>query len=124
MSYCAWETMWSFETAQFRIEWAIRQESDPDISHDETSETADNLNSGLWVCFCSRMSVVHKETGAELGSDYLGNSIYENPSEFRDHIGARGKYGSYFRDMVSESIKQARENLRYLGATYVRSAAA
>jgi hypothetical protein len=112
--------MWSFETAQLRVEWSIAPEDDIDISWDETDETRDNLNSGLWVCFMSRMRVTHKDTGAELGCDYLGNSIYENPSEFRDHIGARGKYGSYFRDMVSSACKAARVTLRSLGSIRVR----
>ena len=117
-----WQTMWSFETAQFRVEWAIAPESDPDFSFDETGETAANVASGLWECFTSRMSVTHIPSGAELSADYLGNSIYENPREFRDHIGARGKYGSYFRDMVHSAVSEARKTLQKMGAVYVRGA--
>ncbi len=123
MSYENWETMWSFETANFRIEWAIAPDSDPDFSFDETGETADNVASGLWDCFVSRMSVIHVPTGETLGVDYLGGSIYEKPADFRDHIGAAGKYGSYFRDMVHSSVREARANLRKLQSVYVRAEA-
>lgn len=116
-----YETMWSFETANLRIEWAITPESEPDFSFDETGETAENVKSGLWECFTSRMRVTHRPTGVELSSDYLGNSIYEKPAEFRDHIGARGKYGSYFRDMVSTVCRDARKTLRRMSAVYVRA---
>lgn len=114
-----WEKMWQFETANFRIEWDITSCDDTDVSWDESGETLANLQSGLWQAFDSRMQVVHKPTGAVLGEDYLGQSIYENPSDFRDHIGAQGKYGSYFRDMVHGACKEAREALRKLQATKV-----
>jgi len=110
-----WQTLWTFETAQFRIEWRVTPDHDVDLSFDETGETAANLESGLWVSFGSEVRVVHKATGIELGSDSLWGSIYERPSEFRDHIGmnARG-HGSYFSDMVRQAVSEARANLSKL----------
>lgn len=103
-----WQTMWTFRTAQFLVEWAITDEPDPDLSFDETGETLEKCQSGEWQCFLSRMRVVHTPTGQTIGEDFLGNSIYADPAEFRDHIGNRGRYGSYFRDMVSAAIDEAR----------------
>jgi hypothetical protein len=107
-----WETMWSFETDNFRVEWSIAPEEDPDYSFDETGETVKKIESGEWQCFMSRMRIVHLPTGADLAEAHLGNSIYANPAEFRDHIGARGKYGSYFRDMVSTCVSEARKTAK------------
>jgi len=115
-----WETMWQFETASFRIEWAITAEDSPDFSFDETGETAEKVYSGEWTCFTSRMRVIEKQTGVELGFDYLGNSIYANPAEFRDHIGARGRWGSYFRDMVHSACSEARKTLNAYKPIYIR----
>lgn len=105
-----WEEMWRFETARFVVKWEITTDYDVDLSWDETGETRKKLESGLWECFQSR--VVVELNGRVIGEDYLGGSIYENPSEFRDHIGmnARG-HGSYFSQMVREAIAEARKTL-------------
>jgi hypothetical protein len=104
------ETMWEFKTARFNIKWEISPCYDLDLSWDDTGETQDNINSGLWVAFDSQ--VIVECDGREIGADYLGQSIYDNPANFRDHIGMNGKgYGSYFSDMVSEAIKQARQTI-------------
>jgi hypothetical protein len=100
--------MWQFKTKNFTIQWHIEADSYCDTSFDETGEIQEKINSGEWECFTSRMRVIHNTTGATLGEDYLGGSIYADPAEFRDHIGAQGKYGSYFRDMVSTAISEAR----------------
>ena len=99
-------TMWTFHTKQFRVEWSIALEDYPELDFDETGETQEKVNSGEWLCFCSRMTIYFD--GDDIGTDYLGQSIYAN----RDHIGSRGKWGSYFKDMVSEAISEARDNLR------------
>lgn len=113
--------MWSFETANLRVVWDITPDEDVDTSFDETGETQAKLDSGEWQAFMSRMRVLHKGTGAELGCEYLGGSIYADPAEFRDHIGARGKYGSYFKDMVGTACEEARESLRKLQTVRVRT---
>lgn len=106
----AWETLWTFKTARFTVKWQIEPAYCEDLSWDETGETKANLESGLWFCFDSRV-VIYCD-GREVGSDYLGQSIYENPRDFRDHIGmnARG-HGSYFSDMVREACREARKTL-------------
>ena len=102
--------MWRFETARFTVIWDVKPSDDVDISWDETGETAENLNSGLWTAFDSRMRVMLD--GVEIAADYLGSSIYENPSEFRDHVGMNAKgHGSYFSDMVRSAVSEARQAL-------------
>lgn len=113
--------MYEFKTAQFSITWAIEPDSDCDLSFDDTGETREKIESGEWECFTSRMQCRHRQTGAVLATDYLGGSIYANPADFRDHIGARGKYGSYFRDMVRNVCAEAREQLRALNGVYARA---
>ena len=115
-----WETMWNFHTKNFSISWQIAPEDDADLSFDDTGEVAEKINDGTYQCFMSRMIVYCK--GQEVGCDYLGNSIYENPADFRDHIGARGKYGSYFTSMVHSAIAEARKNVCELQSLRVRCA--
>ena len=105
------DTMWEFKTASFIIRWEIEPCQDLDLSWDETGETAENIENGLWTAFDSKISVSLKYQNIELGSAYLGQSIYENPGDFRDHVGSKGKWGSYFTDMVSEAIHEARAAL-------------
>lgn len=123
MSDRDWDSIWQSRTANFRIEWCIAPEDDPDYSWDETGETAENVASGLWTCFTSRVTVVYLPTMQTLGTSYLGNSIYEKPSEFRDHIGAQGKHGSYFVDMVREACAESRRMLSKLQGIHIRAGA-
>jgi hypothetical protein len=113
------QTMYKFKTKNFVLEWAIEPDYDCDFSFDETGETAEKVRSGEWECFSSRITVTHKATGAVLGEDWLGGSIYANPEDFRDHVGAQGKYGSYFRDMVSSAVSEARKEwAKFAGAIH------
>lgn len=109
-------TIWTFETARFRVVVDCDWETDPDLSWDETGETREKIESGEWGNYCFR-AVVYCD-GRELAADYLGNSIYADPAEFRDHVGLAQKgradgrnYGSYFVDMVRNVINEAREAL-------------
>jgi hypothetical protein len=109
------DTIRTIETARYSVILDYTQETNPDFSFDETGETAEKCNSGEWECVIFRVRVMHKETGLELSADYLGNSIYANPTDFaREHIGARGKWGSYYRDMVSQAIDEARATIAKL----------
>ena len=102
-----WYNVWKFRTAQFTVTLDCTEETDPDLSWDETGETAEKIANGEWYNLTFRVCV--KWNGAEMGVAYLGNSIYANPEDFRDHIGMNGKgYGSYFSDMVREAIEKAR----------------
>lgn len=112
-----WETMWKFNTANFAVSWQITDCVDPDLSWAD-DETKERLGNGFYAVFDSRVVVYCN--GEEIGCDYLGESIYENPSDFRDHIGSRGKYGSYFTDMVKTAIGEARNNLRKIQTLKIR----
>jgi hypothetical protein len=119
------ETLWTFRTKRFCIEWQIEPDYDGDFSFDETGETAEKVNSGEWQCFVSKMVVYFD--GEEIAADYLGGSIYENPADFRDHIGikAHDGCGSYFSDMVRQACSGARAVLKRRAETlpYIRLAA-
>ena len=110
----SWETMYTFETAKFRLTWQIRDDDDVDFSFDDTGEVRAKVDSGEWRAFESRIAVYHKQSGWLFGEATLGGSIYENPRNLRDHIGCQGKYGSYFRGMVSEAVAEARRTLANL----------
>lgn len=104
------QTLWTFRTRRFAVKWEISPDYDCDFSFDETGETAENVASGKWRCFTSHVTV--ELDGRVVGEDWLGGSIYEKPSEFRDHIGMNKRgHGSYFSDMVREAIREARKAL-------------
>jgi len=111
-----WDKVWEFKTARFAVKLECAEEILPDLSWDETGEIQEKINSGELYNFTFRVCVYLD--GARIGSDYLGNSIYANPADFRDHIGLAKKsredgrdYGSYFRDMAQTAIEQARKHV-------------
>ena len=103
--------MWSFKTRHFTVEWLIETER-ADYAYMEPETAAEcraKIRTGEWVCFTSIIRVVHRATKKVLSETSLGNSIYADPREFRDHFGMNGKgYGSYFSDMVREAVRAAR----------------
>lgn len=109
--------MREFSTKNFRIVASVEPCRDLDLSWDDTGEVAGKLQSGEYEAFDSAVVVYWK--GAEVGADYLGQSIYADPREFFvEHIGLAAKsradgcnYGSYFPDMVREAIGEARKAL-------------
>ena len=113
--------MYRFETANFTVVAMIEPDHDLDLSWDETGEVADKLERGVYEAFETKVAVYHGDT--EIGADYLGGSIYENPRDFfKEHIGAKGKYGSYFRDMVRSAIAEARKNYKPAKPVKLRAA--
>ena len=102
-------TIWTFDTARFTVVVGYEYEQDPDLSWDDTGETAAKIDSGEWGNFCFHAKVY---LGAEeIASTSLGNSIHANPSDFRDHVGIKQtdpRCGSYFSDMVREVLHDAR----------------
>ena len=99
--------IWRFKTARFTLVMTAEEEHDLDLSWDETGEVLEKVESGEYQVFMAKCSVLLD--GNEIGADYLGQCIYSNPLEFRDHIGMNLKgYGSYFSDMVREAIEDAR----------------
>lgn len=104
------ETIWTFKTDRFAVCFEVMPEDDLDLSWDDDGSVREGLESGHYVAFVARMAVYLD--GREVAADYLGGCIYQNPEQFRDHIGCKAKgYGSYFSDMVREAIRQARRRL-------------
>jgi hypothetical protein len=99
--------MYRFETANFIVRATIEPDCDVDISWDETNETRDNLESGLWVAFNTDVTVSTRD-GTVLGTDNICGSIYENPADFfKEHrVGP-----AYFSDLVRGAIAEARKTL-------------
>ena len=125
------DTYRTFTTTRFKVVCSIEPDYDADLSWDETGETLDNLNSGVWQCF--RVAVKVYCDGREIASDYLCGCIHADPSEFfREHIGLAIKsrddgcnYGAYFPDMIRTACAEAREYIRNARALpYVRESAA
>lgn len=107
-----YETIWAFETAQFRVEYSATPSDSLDLSWDDDGSVTADLADDRLTAFTARVRVIHIPTDAVLGEDYLGECIYANPSDFIDHRGCRAdpakNYGSYFSDMVREAIAEAR----------------
>lgn len=104
--------MWSFKTANFTVTWLIEDDDlYLDFMDKETAEECrEKVQSGEWQCFNSVIRVEHRQTRTVLAESFLGNSIYANPNDFRDHFGMIPKgHGSYFSDMVREALAEARE---------------
>ena len=104
--------MWSFKTKNFTVMWEI----EPDTLYtkymdaDLAAECLEKVRSGEWKCFMSTVRVVENKSKVELATEYLGNSIYGNPADFRDHFGMKQKgHGSYFSDMVRTAVREARK---------------
>ena len=112
--------MWKFATKNFTVSWFIEDDV-LDTAYMEKALAARcrrKVADGSWECFQSEVQVTHNATGLVLGEAYLGNSIYADPSQFRDHFNMTRKgHGSYFADMVSEAIADARKRFPKLKAT-------
>ena len=107
------ETVWSFSTARFNLYLEAAPEPDPDLSWDDTGETQENIADGTWTNYLFRVRL--EMDGIEIATDYLGNSIYANASDFRDHLGIKKlgeNYGSYFAGMVRHVCIEARQIIR------------
>jgi len=111
-----WTTIRSFRTARFNVTCDWTYEDCPDVSWAD-AETLAKLESGEYVNATFRVRVMYD--GREIAADYLGNSVYANPSDFaREHIGIKPKcradgmnYGTYFSGMMHEAISAARKAL-------------
>lgn len=97
-----------FNTKNFIIEVTAEEEYDLDLSFDEDGSIQKRLQNGDLIAFCAKAEVIHRDTNDRLAIEYLCNCIYKNIAEFQDHKGADSKYGSYFKDMVTEVCDQAR----------------
>lgn len=112
-------TLWKFETKNFIYKFNALPDYDVDMSFDEDGTIQDDINNGLLECFMAHITVRLKQGNILLAEDYLGGCIYKNPLEFIDHRGNKGKYGSYFRDMIKSVTNDARKEFKeYKKATY------
>lgn len=112
-----WTNIKTWNTKRFTVTLDYEWEEYPDLSWDKTGETVAKIESGEWgnYCFCVRVMA----DGREIATNYLGNSIYADPTDFyREHIGVAAKsraagvnYGCYFTDMMHEAIREARKAL-------------
>ena len=104
------DCLWTFRTKNFTVKWTVSPCDYLDLSWDDDGSTREGLENGRYIAFDSEIAVYFK--GNKIAADYLGQSIYENVEDFRDHFGCAGKGGSYFSDMVREAISQARSYLK------------
>lgn len=108
------QTMWQFSIGRFTVQADIQPCTDLDMSWDESGEATDNIASGLWDAFDTRVAVYLN--GVKIGEDWLCQSIYADPADFfTEHYGLAAKsradgcnYGAYFPGMVSAAIAEAR----------------
>lgn len=124
-------TLRTFRTKNFRVVLSWDYETDFDHSWAD-AETLEKLADGEWTSYQFKVAV-YDASGAEIGVDYLGDSIYADPAEFMDHRrcgrmnrelaakGGAGRCGSYFADMVARAIEEARRNYQSPRA-YLRAA--
>ena len=98
-----WENLWTFKTARFTVTLACSPEECGDVYWAD-KETLEKLDNGTYVNVCFRVQV--KLDGDVIGEDYLGNGVYEDVRDF--YCEHRGTRGSYFTDMVTEAIREAR----------------
>lgn len=116
-----YDRLWSFKTTNFTVVLDCTPELEPDLSWAD-AETLDNIKRGLWDNVMFRVRILGP-SGEELSADYLGNSVYADVCDFRkEHVGARGRHGSYFRDMVSEAVSEARAVVNAYRAIRLRAA--
>ncbi|MFN7340099.1 MAG: hypothetical protein ACK5VI_03345 [Opitutia bacterium] len=100
-----WETLWTFETARFRITCDVTPEDmDPADSFDDP-ETIEDIRSGALDWFQARLRVTLD--GVELGADYLGGCAYTHCVDF---VKGENRNG-YFRDMVRQAVSEARRSI-------------
>lgn len=76
-------TIREWKTENFHIIVDAVEETDLDLSWDETGETLRKLESGELIAFCARARVMFR--GLKIASDYLGNCVYKDLEDFEDH---------------------------------------
>lgn len=120
-----------WKLSRFTVRMEAIEESDIDLSFDETGEVLADLEAGLLVSFCAKASVLLD--GNEIASDYLGSCIYKTYADFMDHAecaaqnreyarkGDPARVGSYFSGMIKGVVADAREYVSSLSSVKVRA---
>lgn len=124
--------MREFRTNNYIVRVSAEEEFDLDLSFDDSGRILKQLERGDLIAFCAHVEVIHRPTGAVLGEDYLGGCIYKSFADFMDHRacgkqnrkwkkqGKTGVCGSYFSQMISEAIADARKNYKKLSTGKLR----
>lgn len=94
-----------FNTARFTLR--IEELEDKDFSVEDwdeslIDETLQEFIDGKQRYFCLKVSIMEREDGVVLGDSYLGGCVESNENPSRT-------YGGYLRQMVSETINEARD---------------
>ena len=120
--------VWHFETENFTVSFQALPDDDLDLSFDEDGSVAEKLENGEFIAFTAKVSVCLKTATSdiELGTSYLAGCIYNTYEEFMDHKevgkknkewqaqGSTARCGSYFSQMVTDAINEARAALKRL----------
>jgi hypothetical protein len=99
-----WDTIWSFETARFRVTCDVTPEDTDPADCFDNDDDVEMVRSGAVDWFTARLRVTLD--GAEIATDYLGACAYACAADF-----ARKDRDGYFRDMVRSAIADARRAL-------------
>ena len=103
-------TIWSARTRNFVVSLILEQSFEKYDGDDEDGEIQRELDAGDLVMFDSKLVVECELDGEshEIGADYLGASVY------RDGETAQFLKDGYFRDMLAEACREAREYVAQL----------
>jgi hypothetical protein len=118
-----WETVWSFETANYEVLGQVSDCTDDPADHFEFPEDIDAVRDGKVYWFDAR--VIVKKNGHTVGSDYLGGCSYASIEEFfashrdrdpsnRNTLALKATNTvicHYFPSMVAEAIADARRTI-------------
>ena len=127
------DVMREFKTKNYLVRVSAEEETDLDLSWDDTGSTAKGLESGKFIAFVAYVEVIHVPTGTVLGKVALGNCIYKSFDDFMDHRacgkqnrkrakqGKEGRCGSCFSDMIGKAIAEARKTRKKMDISPLRA---
>lgn len=108
-----WEDVWSFNTKRFTVTLAVTDEDSIPEEQFDQDDDVEFANEGGWHWFQARVRVVFRDDANPknwavqrddvLGEDYLGGCSYHDLADFRRD--------GYFRDMVNEATREAKQKL-------------
>jgi hypothetical protein len=104
-----WETIKSEDTQGFHIVCSAKwEDTHPrdlfDDSCCDVQEICEKIDRGLYVWFVARVEAY--KHGILLGTDYLGNCLYDSFEQFKND--------EYYFSMVDAAINEAKQNLQKL----------
>lgn len=134
---CNWETLWTFDTPNFRVALEVAPEDTDPADSFELDEDIAFAREGGSAWFCASVAVYYgadEEDLIEVGRDVLGGCSYRSFEEFytshrdrnpmnrncsimRAKLGQNVSICHYFPDMVREAVNEARRKCRRLSAS-------